>query len=122
MIGRLKDNAELAWAAYGYFHFLGKQFKDDDLETLKRENNSIITSTDVLDITYKGYEVKDTGWVFDDKLDGDMSPLQAKNFFEKYDLLDFYPKFDNKNNKQQKGFHACLFQDKETKKLIGKVE
>ena len=71
LINKLKDNAELAMAAYGYFHFLGKQFKDDDLETLKRENNSIITSTDVLDITYKGYEVKDTGWVFDDKLDGD---------------------------------------------------
>lgn len=102
MIGRLKDNAELAWAAYGYFHFLGKQFKDDDLETLKRENNSIITSTDVLDITYKGYEVKDTGWVFDDKLDGDMSPLQAKHFFERYDLLEYYPK-DN-----SKGFHACF--------------
>ncbi len=46
------------------------------------------------------------------KLKGDFAPLQAKNFFDKYDLLDFYPKFDNKNNKQQKGFHACLFGEK----------
>ncbi len=55
-------------------------------------------------------------------LKGDFSPTQAKRFFDKYDLLDFYPKFDTKNNKQIQGFHACLFQDRESKKLIGKVE
>ena len=41
-------------------------------------------------------------------LKGDFSPTQVKRFFDKYDLLDFYPKFDTKNNKQQKGFHACF--------------
>lgn len=114
-IQKLRDNAELAWASYGYFHFLGKQFKDDDLKALKRQENPNITQTDILDMTYKGYKVKDTGLIFDDKLDGDMTPIQVKNFFEKYDLLDFYPKFDTKNNKQKEGFHACLFQDKESK-------
>ncbi|EMZ41026.1 hypothetical protein LS77_009625 [Helicobacter bilis] len=45
-------------------------------------------------------------------LKGDFSPTQVKRFFDKYDLLDFYPKFDKKNNKQKEGFHACLFGEK----------
>ena len=99
-IKKLCDNAELAWASYGYFHFKGKSFKNSD---------KIITMQNILDITYKGYKVKDTGWIFNDELDGDFSPLQAKQFFERYDLLEYYPK-DN-----SKGFHACLFRDKESK-------
>ena len=47
--------------------------------------NKLITQTDILDLTYKGYEVKDTGLIIDDKLKGDFSPLQTKRFFEKYD-------------------------------------
>ncbi|WP_237416411.1 lipase family protein [Helicobacter saguini] len=31
------------------------------------------------------------------------------------DLLEFYPKFDYKNNKQKQGFHACLFKHKDSK-------
>ena len=29
MIGKLKDNAELAWAAYGYFHLADLNYKPD---------------------------------------------------------------------------------------------
>ncbi|TLD91190.1 DUF2974 domain-containing protein, partial [Helicobacter trogontum] len=74
-----------------------------------------------LDLTYKEYiAVESNPHKSDDEikigtLDGDFSPTQVKNFFDKYDLLDFYPKFDTKNNKQKEGFHACLFQDKESK-------
>ena len=123
-IKKLRDNAELAWASYGYFDLVGKKFdiKDERIKNSPRIDNLTITQTDILDLTYKEYKVKDTGLIFDDKLKGDFSPTQAKNFFDKYDLLDFYPKFDTKNNKQKEGFHACLFQDKEAKKLIGKVE
>ena len=86
-----------------------------------------ITLTDIMDSSYAKHNVvgKDK-WGKDFEkvgtLKGDMSPTQAKIFFDKYDLLDFYPKFDTKNNKQIQGFHACLFQDRESKKLIGKVE
>ena len=69
-----------------------------------------------MDITYKDYVTSNhTTLINPEKLNGDFSPLQAKRFFDKYDLLDFYPKFDTKNNKQIQGFHACLFQDKESK-------
>ncbi|WP_237416408.1 hypothetical protein [Helicobacter saguini] len=102
-IEKLREMAELAWVAYGYFHLLGKKFKDRKDDTDKPLS---IALTDILDITYKGYEVKDTGWFFDDKLDGDMSPKQAQRFFERYELIEYYPK-DN-----SKGFHACLFKKK----------
>ncbi len=95
-IKKLKDNAELAMAAYGYFHFEGKRFKDSD---------KIITMQNILDIAYKGYEVKDTGWIFDDELKGEFAPLQAKRFFERYDLLIHQPNTDS-------GFSATLFGEK----------
>lgn len=118
-IEKLRDNAELAWAAYGYFDLIGKRFDKKILKDIDRESTPIITQTDILDSTYKGYIVmgKDR-WEQDIELGtlkGDFSPTQVKRFFEKYDLLDFYPKFDTKNNKQKEGFHACLFQDKESK-------
>lgn len=75
-----------------------------------------IPHADILDITYKYYlddNDKPKVGFFDDRLfDGDFSPLQAKQFFERYDLLEYYPK-DN-----SKGFHACLFQDRESKEHI----
>ncbi|MDY5949966.1 MAG: hypothetical protein SPJ16_02015 [Helicobacter sp.] len=104
-IQKLRDNAELAQAAYGYFHFIGKEFKDKKDE---QGNLLTITHTGILDLTYKGCKVKDTGLIFDDELKGDFAPLQAQNFFEKYDLLIHQPNTES-------GFSATLFQNKESK-------
>ena len=121
-INKIKNNAELAWAAYGYFHLANKSYnpdsgKDKDkLDYFRKGNlnkeNSHPTLTNILNIDYQYYIDEKTGKVTNDKfLGGDFTPNQAKRFFEKYDLLDFYPK-DN-----SKGFHACLFQDKQTKEF-----
>ena len=109
-IKKLRDNAELAWASYGYFDLVGKKFdiKDERIKNSPRIDNLTITQTDILDSTYKDYEVKDTGWIFDDKLKGDFTPTQAQRFFERYDLLIHQP---NTNS----GFSATLFGEKETK-------
>ena len=115
LISKMKDNAELAMAAYGYFDLIGKEFNIKDIENTDRESNPTITLHDILDSTYYNYETQDSTFTNTLKLKGDFGKIQVKNFFDKYDLLDFYPKFDNKNNKQQKGFHACLFQDKKSK-------
>ncbi|RDU59241.1 hypothetical protein CQA53_11575, partial [Helicobacter didelphidarum] len=104
-IKKLRDNAELAWASYGYFDLIGKKFKDrkDD----KNEPLSI-TQTDILDITYNKYiAVKPNPHKQDDeiqvgKLKGEFSPNQAKRFFERYDLLLHQPNTDS-------GFSATLF-------------
>ena len=118
LINKLKNNAELAMAAYGYFHLAGKKFKDED-EYPDDKRDKPITLHDILDSTYKGYITPDHSRLFNpEKLNGDFTPTQAKKFFDKYDLLDFYPKLDTKNNKQKKGFHACLFQDKKSKEYI----
>ncbi len=90
-IKKLKDNAELAMASYGYFHFIGKEFKSKYIKNTNRKDNPTITLHDILDMTYKEYEVKDTGWIFDDELKGEFAPLQAKRFFERYDLLIHQP-------------------------------
>ena len=107
-IQKLRDNAELAMASYGYFHFIGKEFKDKKDE---QENLLTITLHDILDVTYKGYKVKDTGLIFDDELKGDFAPLQAKRFFSRYDLLIHQPNTES-------GFSATLFQHKESKEYI----
>ena len=111
MISKLKDNAELAQAAYGYFDLIGKRFKNDEKKYGDKVDKPI-TLHDILDITYKDYETQDSTFSNTLKLKGDFAPTQAKRFFDKYDLLDFYPKFDTKNNKQQEGFHTCLFGEK----------
>ncbi len=114
-IQKLRDYAELAWASYGYFHLVDKDYKPEgwwnkDRERLeqfaKQYNNPKATEVelesirptyiDILNIEYNSF------------FDGDFSPLQAKRFFEKYDLLIHQP-----NTKS--GFSATLFQNKETK-------
>ncbi len=115
LIHKLKNNAELAWASYGYFDLIGKKFNIQDIKKTDRKSNPTITLHDILDSTYYGYEAEDSSFFNTLQLKGDFSPLQSQNFFKKYDLLDFYPKFDTKNNRQIQGFHACLFQDKESK-------
>ena len=131
LINKIKNAAELAMAAYGYYDLMTNDtnqlfivLKDekgkDRIDSNKNPITKEITLTDIMDSNYAEHNVvgKDK-WGKDFKkvgtLKGDMTPTQVKRFFDKYDLLDFYPKFDNKNNKQQKGFHACLFQDKESK-------
>ena len=114
-IQKLRDNAELAMASYGYYDLIGKKIENDE-EKYGDKANEPITLHDILDSTYNGYIAmgKDR-WEQDIEigtLKGDMSPTQVKRFFDKYDLLDFYPKFDIKNNKQKEGFHACLFGEK----------
>ena len=130
MINKLRDNAELAIAVYGYFHLANPKYdfnKDStDKERLEyfrekiaKNQTAIPTPEDILNMEHKYFKdnngkPKDS-WYHKHFLGGDFSPTQVKNFFDKYDLLDFYPKFDTKNNKQKEGFHACLFQDRESK-------
>ncbi|XAK36794.1 hypothetical protein AAH951_04010 [Campylobacter coli] len=100
-INKLRDMAELAQASYGYFHYVDNKFdiKDED---------KIVTFEDVLDITYKNSKIIDEREFKIGTLKGDFSPLQAKQFFSRYDLLKHCP---NTNS----GFSATLFQNKEAK-------
>lgn len=124
-IKKLRDNAELAWAAYGYFHLADKEYKhdDNDKERLKEFKDNFkkykpndtqrdLTYTDILDITYKYYLDKNgkpqDSWYHKHFLGGDFSPIQAQRFFERYDLLIHQPNTES-------GFSATLFQNKETK-------
>ena len=108
-IKKLRDNAELAWAAYGYFNLVGKKFNDNDLKKTKIVRNPTITYADVLDLTYKDYETIDSTFFNTENLKGDFSPLQSKRFFEKYDLLKHCPNTES-------GFSATLFSEKRKQK------
>ncbi|TLE07334.1 hypothetical protein [Helicobacter bilis] len=119
-IKKLRDCAELAWAAYGYFHLVNKNYKHNDKDKKRLEHFPKLlkhlgeekrdpTYADILDITYK-YYLDDNGkpkdGFFDDRLfDGDFSPTQAKRFFERYDLLDHC-------SNTESGFSATLFGEK----------
>ena len=105
LISKLRDNAELAMASYGYFHLTGKKFKDRQDE---QGNLLTITLHDILDSTYKGYKTPNHKLGNPEELDGDMTPTQVKRFFEKYDLLIHQPNTES-------GFSATLFQNKESK-------
>ena len=115
-IEKLRDNAELAWSAYGYFDLIGKRFDKKILKDIDRESTPIITQTDILDSTYKGYKIyapplPSLPNLKPEKigtLNGDFSPTQAKKFFEKYELL-------NHQHNTTSGLSATLFQDKESK-------
>ncbi|ECX4330645.1 DUF2974 domain-containing protein [Campylobacter jejuni] len=97
-INKLRDMAELAQASYGYFHYVDNKFdiKDED---------KIITFENVLDITYKNSKIIDERGFKIGKLDGDFSPLQAKQFFSCYDLLKHCSNTGS-------GFSATLFGEK----------
>ncbi|HEB7554758.1 TPA: DUF2974 domain-containing protein, partial [Campylobacter coli] len=120
-IRKLRDNSELAWASYGYFHYFLEQQKksyavwlqDESGKNRLDENKKVITKSidlnDVLDIEYKGLEVIKLD-IFGNPekigtLNGEFSPLQAKQFFSRYDLLKHCP---NTNS----GFSATLFGEK----------
>ena len=116
-VQRLRDCAELAMAAYGYFHLETSEknptfinVKDNKEQEIQKE----ISLTDILDMTYKDYKVyipSRLPTLKPDKvgtLNGDFTPTQAKNFFEHYELLEYCPNTDS-------GFSATLFQNKESK-------
>jgi len=106
-IKKLKDNAELAWASYGYYDLMGKKFANE--KAYKGKENTEITLHNILDITYKDYVTSEhTTLINPEKLNGDFSPNQAKRFFEKYVLLIHQPN-------TAFGFSASLFQEKQTK-------
>ena len=123
-IKKLRDCAELAWAAYGYFHLVNKNYKHNDKDKKRLEHFPKLlkhlgeekrdpTYADILDITYK-YYLDDNGkpkdGFFDDRLfDGDFSPLQAQRFFSRYDLLIHQPNTES-------GFSATLFGEKTKQK------
>ncbi|HEB9322419.1 TPA: hypothetical protein RZK33_001769 [Campylobacter coli] len=130
-IQTLKDNSELAWAAYGYFHlanesykpeenskdwkrlkYFRKLYKNNKLESSKTDEQlqSIYpTPADILNIECKYFKDNNgkpqDSWYHKHFLGGDFSPLQAKRFFERYDLLKHCP---NTNS----GFSATLFGEK----------
>ena len=112
-IQKLRDNAELAQASYGYFHLIGKKIKNEKKYGDKK--NKPITQTDILDLTYNKYiAVKSNPYKLDDeikvgKLKGDMTPTQAKRFFSRYDLLIHQPNTES-------GFSATLFGEKRKQK------
>ena len=140
-INRLKDMAELAWASYFEFDLLkdanniprkiyeldsnGNKIKDENSPRGHKEIE--VTLEHIASIKYQKQEVlvnlqQDNTWQSNvlnflnektntDKLKGDFSPTQAKNFFERYDLLKHCPNTDS-------GFSATLFQNKHTKEYI----
>ena len=104
-IDNLKNYAELAWASYGYFHLANKKFKNGQD---KQGVYLPITLQDVLDYTYKDYTTQDhITFINPEKLNGDFTPTQAKNFFDTYDLLIHQPNTDS-------GFSATLFGKKKS--------
>ena len=122
LINRLKNNAELAMAAYGYFHLANPKYdfnkNSTDIERLKYfrkitndETQSLYpTPADILNMEYKYFKDEKTGKLkdgfFDDKLfDGEFTPTQVKRFFEKYDILIHQPNTES-------GFSATLFGEK----------
>ena len=124
MINKLKDNAELAMAAYGYFHLANPKYdfnKDStDKERLEyfrekiaKNQTAIPTPEDILNMEHKYF--KDNNgkpkdfWYHKRFLGGDFSPLQAKRFFSRYDLLIHQPNTES-------GFSATLFGEKRKQK------
>lgn len=112
IIDKLRNNAELAWASYGYFDLIGKKIKNDEDEYGDKANKPI-TLHDILDSTYKGYVTSDhTTLINPEELDGDFTPTQTKRFFKKYDMLKHCP------NTESNGFSATFFYNKESKEYI----
>ena len=107
LINKIRNAAELAWAAYGYYDLIGKKIKDDEKYGDKR--NKPITLHDILDITYKDYETQDSTFSNTLKLDGDFTPTQTQRFFSRYDLLIHQPNTES-------GFSATLFGEKRKQK------
>ena len=132
MINKLKDMAELAIVAYGYFHLANPKydFNQDNTDKKRLEHfrelkakelgrdldeNTYPTPTDILNIEYKYFKDENgkpqDSWYHKHFLGGDMSPTQAKNFLKKYDVLIHQPNTHS-------GFSATLFSDKTKNRFI----
>ncbi|TLD91082.1 hypothetical protein LS80_011430, partial [Helicobacter trogontum] len=78
-IQKLRDNAELAMASYGYYDLIGKKIENDRKKYGDKADKPI-TLHDILDLTYKEYiAVESNPHKSDDEikigtLDGDFSP------------------------------------------------
>ena len=107
-IQKLRDNAELAMASYGYFHLIGKKIENDRKKYGDKANEPI-TLHDILDSTYNNYIATEQDISGKDieigTLKGDMTPTQAKKFSERYELIHHIP------NTTISGFSATLFYD-----------
>lgn len=106
-IDDLRDYAELAQASYFYFDLEGYELK---------ENNISLTLNEIIGLKYNGKMAgkkeqigKEYHFIDKKKLNGEFSEMQVRQFFKRYELLEYYPK-DN-----SRGFHACLFQNKISK-------
>lgn len=94
-IQKLRDNAELAWAAYGYYNLITNDtnqsfmvLKDEKGKDKVDSNGNPMTKqvnlVDIMDITYKDYKVYKPSRLPTLKPDelgtlkGDMSPTQVK--------------------------------------------
>ena len=137
-IKKIKDYAELAQASYFYFDLLkdsngiprkiyeldsnGNKIKDEKYPRGYKEIE--VTLEHIVNKKYQGQgvlinlqqgddiftEMKNSAKeVFNfDRLNGEFGEIQAKRFFERYDLLIHQPNTES-------GFSATLFQNKETK-------
>ena len=124
LINKMKNAAELAQAAYGYYDLMTSDtnqlfivLKDEKGNDKTDSNKNPITKeialTDIMDSSYAKHNVvgKDKWGKDFDKvgtLKGDMTPTQAKRFFDKCDILIHQPNTES-------GFSATLFQNKESK-------
>lgn len=128
LVNKMKNNAELAMAAYGYYDLITNNtnqsfiiLKDEKGNDKTDSDGNPITKqinlTDILDITYKDYKVyipSRLPTIPPEKvgtLKGDFSPTQAKNFLKKYDILIHQPNTHS-------GFSATLFYDKEKDRFV----
>ena len=118
LINKIKNAAELAMAAYGYYDLMTNSDNQLFIEIQNKKNEDFIkkdiTLIDIMDNTfadYKVYKPQLSPKFKPDKvgiLKGDMTPTQAQRFFSRYDLLIHQPNTES-------GFSATLFQNKETK-------
>lgn len=121
LINKMKNAAELAWAAYGYYDLMTNSDNQLFIEIQNKKNEDFmkkdITLIDIMDNTFADYKVYKPQLSPKFKpnkvgiLKGDMTPTQAKRFFERYDLLVHQPNTES-------GFSATLFQNKESKEYI----
>ena len=127
LINKMKNAAELAQAAYGYYDLMTSDtnqlfivLKDEKGNDKTDSNKNPITKeialTDIMDSTFADYKVYKPQLSAKFKPDvvgtlkGDFTPTQAKRFFERYDILIHQPNTES-------GFSATLFGEKETKRM-----
>ncbi|WP_238699694.1 hypothetical protein [Helicobacter trogontum] len=111
-IKKLRDNAELAMASYGYFHLTDKTCKhnDKDEKRLKefRELKAKALGKDIDESIYPTY-IDILNIEYNSFLGGDFTPTQTQRFFSRYDLLIHQPNTES-------GFSATLFGEKRKQK------